>query len=37
MWFEPGQFPDEIGISTWFNFVFNLGFDVPPGGKVGSS
>lgn len=37
MWFEPGQFPDEIGITTWFNFVFNVGFDTPPGGEVGST
>lgn len=36
MWFEPGQIPDEIGISTSLNFVFNLGFSKPPGGEIGS-
>ena len=36
LWFEPGQFPDEDGITTLVNFVFDLGFDVPPGGEVGS-
>ena len=35
MYFEPGQFPDElpIGKTGWVN---KLGFDTPPGGKIGS-
>ena len=31
MWFEPAQFPDEIP-----HIVFNLGFEKPPGGEIGS-
>ena len=39
MFFEPGQFPDELGvkIGSWYlNMVHKLGFDTPPGGKIGS-
>lgn len=36
MWFEPGQIPDEVGISEHINFVFDLGFTKPPGGQIGS-
>ena len=39
MFFEPGQFPDEFGlkIGSWYvNMVHKLGFDKPPGGKIGS-
>lgn len=36
MWFEPGQFPDELGISDYLKFVFDLGFTNPPGGEIGS-
>lgn len=32
MFFEPGQFPDEIP-----GIVFHLGFKTPPGGVIGSS
>lgn len=35
MFFEPGEFPDEIGILG--GFVFNLGFTAPPGGEKGSA
>lgn len=31
MFFEPGQFPDEIP-----GIVFHLGFKTPPGGQIGS-
>ena len=34
MFFEPGEFPDQIGILG--GFVFNLGFTEPPGGEIGS-
>jgi endoglycosylceramidase len=30
MFFEPGEFPDEMGI--FGGFVFNLGFTEAPGG-----
>lgn len=36
MWFEPAQFPDELGVTSTFNWVFNLGFSKPPGGEIGS-
>ena len=32
MFFEPGQFPDEVP-----GLVFHLGFETPPGGVIGSS
>ena len=34
--FEPGQFPDMIGIIDG-GFVRNLGLTTPPGGEIGSS
>jgi endoglycosylceramidase len=34
MWFEPSQFPDEIGILG--GLVRSLGFITPPGGEIGS-
>ena len=34
MWFEPVPFPDEVGALS--GFVFPVGFDVPPGGEIGS-
>jgi hypothetical protein len=34
MWFEPGTFPDEIGVLS--GIVVPLGFEVPPGGEIGS-
>jgi len=34
MFFEPGQFPDEIGIGP--GIVFDTGFTAPPGGQYGS-
>lgn len=36
MWFEPGQFPDEVGVTSALNWVFDLGFSKPPGGEIGS-
>lgn len=39
MFFEPGQFPDEIGLSVFdmfINAVFDVGFSKPPGGEIGS-
>jgi hypothetical protein len=36
MMFEPGQFPDMIGLGTEA-VVWNLGFKTPPGGKIGSA
>jgi len=36
MWFEPGQFPDEVGVTSYLNWVFELGFDKPPGAEIGS-
>jgi len=36
MWFEPGQVPDEMGLSDYLKFVFDLGFTKPPGGEIGS-
>ena len=35
MFFEPGEFPDEIGILG--GFVFPLGFTEPPGGAGNKS
>ena len=35
MWFEPGQFPDTLPF-TKEGLVMNVGFDVPPGGQIGS-
>ena len=34
MWFEPVPFPDEVGVLS--GMVFHVGFDVPPGGEIGS-
>lgn len=34
MWFEPTEFPDEIGILD--GIVVPVGFEVPPGGEIGS-
>jgi hypothetical protein len=34
MFFEPSQFPDVAGVFS--GFVFNLGFDKPPGEEIGS-
>ena len=34
MWFEPFQFPDEIGI--FGGQVLHVGFETPPGGEIGS-
>lgn len=34
MWFEPNQFPDTVGILK--APVFSVGFEVPPGGEIGS-
>jgi hypothetical protein len=34
MFFEPAEFPDEIGIMG--GFVFNLGFTEAPGGAENS-
>jgi hypothetical protein len=31
MYFEPAEFPDEVGVGS--GLVFNLGFTQPPGGK----
>jgi len=35
MYFEPGQFPDEL---PWFDtgIVWNVGFEKPPGAEIGS-
>ena len=35
MWFEPGQYPDEIGILG--GIVRPVGFEKPPGGEIGSN
>ena len=35
LWFEPAQFPDGFGIGT--PLIFNVGFQTPPGGKIGSA
>ena len=35
MWFEPVPFPDEMGFLK--GFVFPVGFEVPPGGDIGSN
>lgn len=32
MYFEPGEFPDEVGVGNE-GLVFNLGFTEPPGGS----
>lgn len=34
MWFEPTPLPDEMGILG--GIVFPVGFEVPPGGEIGS-
>lgn len=34
MWFEPNQFPDTVGVQK--GYVFPVGFEVPPGGEIGS-
>ena len=34
MWFEPTPVPDEVGILA--GYVFPVGFEVPPGGEIGS-
>lgn len=34
MWFEPTPFPDEMGVLG--GKVFPVGFEVPPGGEIGS-
>lgn len=34
MWFEPGQFPDGIGLGV--PIIFATGFNTPPGGSIGS-
>jgi hypothetical protein len=36
MWFEPGQIPDEVGLTPDLNWVFAAGFPNPPGGQKGS-
>jgi endoglycosylceramidase len=36
MMFEPGQFPDEIGLGV-VDPVFHVGFETPPGGAIGSA
>jgi hypothetical protein len=36
MMFEPGQFPDMLGLGTEA-VVWNLGFETPPGGQIGSA
>lgn len=35
MWFEPTMFPDVFGAGPVFT-VFPVGFDIPPGGQIGS-
>ena len=32
MYFEPGEFPDEVGVRS--GLVFNLGFTEAPGGQA---
>jgi len=32
MFFEPAEFPDEMGLVDDFGLVFPLGFTEPPGG-----
>jgi len=34
LWFEPGQFPDGVGVGV--PLIFNVGFKTPPGGQIGS-
>lgn len=34
MFFEPGTFPDVI--NKWGGVILPVGFEVPPGGKIGS-
>lgn len=34
MWFEPNQAPDTVGVGK--GFIFPVGFEVPPGGSIGS-
>jgi hypothetical protein len=36
MMFEPGQFPDMLGLGTEA-VVWDLGFETPPGGQIGSA
>tara|TARA_B110000285_G_scaffold204191_1_gene240940 strand:- start:731 stop:1009 length:279 start_codon:yes stop_codon:yes gene_type:complete len=36
MMFEPGQFPDMIGLGPEA-VVWHLGFEKPPGGEIGSA
>ena len=35
MWFEPVQETDVLGVLG--GLVFNVGFQTPPGGEIGSS
>lgn len=34
MWFEPNQVPDTVAIGR--GYVFPVGYEVPPGGEIGS-
>lgn len=34
MWFEPAQFPDGVGLGR--PFIFNVGFETPPGANIAS-
>jgi hypothetical protein len=36
MMFEPGQFPDMVGLGPEA-VVWHLGFEKPPGGEIGSA
>jgi len=35
MWFEPTQFPDVLPLGNT-GLIIPVGFDVPPGGEIGS-
>ena len=36
MMFEPGQFPDEVGVG-FADPVWHVGFEKPPGAEIGST